>query len=76
MSQNPLEDYDSFRLYIAQLNSLIAKNIPFLKAQFRITSLQICVILSDATILPNSMKKKFFDTKIARASVVVQYTQL
>jgi len=73
--QNPTEDYDTFRLYVAQLNSLIVKNMPFLKAQFRITSLQIYVILTDS-ILPNSMKKKYFDTKIARASVIVQYTQL
>ena len=39
VSSNPLEDYDTFRLYLAQLNSLIVKNMPFLKAQFRITTL-------------------------------------
>ena len=32
VSNNPLEDYDTFRLYLAQLNSLIVKNMPFLKA--------------------------------------------
>ena len=32
VSRNPLEDYTTFRLYVAQLNSLIVKNMPFLKA--------------------------------------------
>ena len=71
----PTSDYESFQRYINHLNRLIRHNLPFLKAKFGITSLQISAVLTNSVILPENLKKKFFDSRIAQTAVLVQFTR-
>ena len=71
----PTSDYESFQRYISHLNRLIRHNLPFLKAKFGITSLQISAVLTNSVILPDNLKKKLFDSRIAQTAVLVQFTR-
>ena len=72
---DPTYDYETFRAYLAKLNKLIKANMPFLRVTFKITELNISIVLSN-TIWPKALKEVFFDSKRSKTTVVVQYTTL
>ncbi len=70
---DPTADILTFRMYLAKLNRLIKGNMPFLSATFKIAELSISIVLSGG-FLPDALKEAFFDCKVSKTSVIVQYT--
>ena len=68
---DPTASYESFLRYIANLNALLKRNLPFLKAKYGITTIQIMSTLKDGGILSKSIKKRWFERK---ATILVQFT--
>ena len=57
------------------MNKLIKQNLPFLRAKFGIRSLFISTVLINNVYMPDGIKKKLFDTKIAQTTVLVEFTK-
>ena len=57
------------------MNKLIKQNLPFLRAKFGIRSLFISTVLINNNYMPDGIKKKLFDTKIASTTVLVEFTK-
>ena len=72
---DPTYDYDTFRTHLAKLNRLIKANMPFLRVTFRITELNISIVLSNS-IWPTAIKEAFYDSVGSKTTVVVQFTTL
>ena len=72
---HPTQNYESFIKYVDHLNAQLKKNMPFLRAKFGVTNITILMALSDGGILvTEKLKKKFFDKKLAKTSILVQFT--
>lgn len=49
--------------------------MPFLRAKFGVTNITIMTALHDGGLLiTDSLKRKFFDKKLAKTSILVQFT--
>ena len=48
--------------------------MPFLRAKFGVTTITIMTALADGGLLTDSLKKKFFDKKLAKTNILVQFT--
>ena len=70
----PTKNYESFIKYVDHLNAQLKKNMPFLRAKFGVTNITILMALSDGGILTEKLKKKFFDKKLSKTSILVQFT--
>lgn len=72
-TSEPMQDFDTFKMYVARLNRMIKRNMPFLFAAFRIQELSIQIVLSNRPF-PSYLKEALFDSVISKTTVVVQYT--
>ena len=50
--------------------------MPLLKAKFGITSITIEMALHSGGLLPDKMRKKWFDKALSKTTVLVQFTKL
>ena len=48
--------------------------MPFLRAKFGVTTITIMTALADGGLLTEGLKKKFFDKKLAKTNILVQFT--
>ena len=55
---------------------MLKRNMPFLKAQFKVTSINISTALSDGGILTEGLKKKWFDKSVSKTCILVQFTTI
>ena len=69
-----MQSYDSFLKYVAHLNMLLNKNMPFLKAKFGVTTIQIMTALAGGGILTEGLKRKWFDKSLSKTTILVQFT--
>ena len=60
---NPKSSYKSFQRYIAHLNTLLKRNIAFLRAKYGISTIQIMSTIDEGGILSTRMKKRWFEKK-------------
>ena len=70
-TMNPTMNYESFKRYISYLNTLLKRNMPFFKAKFGLTDMQIMTSIGEGCVLRQKIKKKWFERK---ATILVQYT--
>lgn len=50
--------------------------MPFLRAKFNVTSIQVCIALNDGGILTDGLKKLMFDKRVSKTSILVQFTTI
>ena len=74
-TQDPTENMEMFRVYVARLNRLIQNNMPFLLTAFNITELAISIVLSNS-FLPKKLKEACFNMPGSSTTVIVQYTMM
>ena len=72
----PMQNYESFERYLAHLNKKLQENMPFLRAKFGVTAIEIMMALSDGGILTESLKKKWFDKGCSKTTILVQFTKV
>ena len=48
--------------------------MPFLRAQYGVTTIQIYIALSDGGLLTEGMKKKWFDKGLSKTTILIQFT--
>ena len=69
--QQPTQSFESFEKYVGHLNMLLNRNMPFLKAKFGVTTITIMTALADGGILTEGLKKKLFDKRLAKTTILV-----